>query len=307
MSAITQKTVHANGLDFAYLEAGTGPLVLLLHGFPDNAWTWQAQLEALASQGWRAVAPWLRGYAPTQVPSQPYYDRITLAQDVRELIGALNHGEPAHIVAQDWGAAITYGVLAMYPQAVRSAVVMAIPHVKAALGDALSPVQIQRAFHWWFFQIDGMAEQAVPLNDYAFIDFLWRDWSPKHQEEAHLAQIKRMLAEPGCLSASVGYYRALLRSDYRNPAHAALWPQLDAPIASATLALCGADDVRAEVMSKQADFFCGDYRYLEVPDTGHFLHREAPEAINALLLAWLAEQANTAPAQPLSSSFGTAP
>lgn len=284
------RRVVANGLEFAYLEQGTGPLVLLLHGFPDNALSWEHQITHLASHGYRVVAPWLRGYFPTAVPALPYYDRATLAQDVRGLIDVLNGGEPAHIVAQDWGAAITYGVLARHPECARSAVVMAIPHVKAALQESLLPEQIQRAFHWWFFQIDKLPEQVVPADDFAFIDYLWRDWSPHHQEKAHLAQIKHMLAQPGTLAAAIGYYRALLRSDYRDPALADVYDRLDDPIHVPTLAICGGDDIRARVMSRQSHFFDGPYRYVEVPGAGHFLHREDPHALNALLLQWLQEQ-----------------
>lgn len=289
---ITQKSVRANGLEFAYLEAGQGPLVLLLHGFPDNAWSWQAQMTALAEQGFRAVAPWLRGYYPTQVPAQPYYDRVTLANDIHALIEALNNGKPTHVVAQDWGAAITYGLLALHPNSVRSAVTMAIPHLKSALGEALTPSQVKRAFHWWFFQIDALPEQAVAMNDYAFIDFLWDEWSPRHREHAHIAQIKQMLAQPGTLAAAIGYYRALLRPDFRDPNSAVHWSRLDAPITVPTLAICGSEDTRALAMSTQERFFIGEYRYCEVPDTGHFLHREAPEAISVLVLDWLRQHSS---------------
>ena len=85
--------VHANGLDFAYLEQGSGPVVLMLHGFPDTAHTWSHQMPALAAAGYRVVAPFLRGYFPTAIPANGYYDKATLATDVAALIGALGGGE----------------------------------------------------------------------------------------------------------------------------------------------------------------------------------------------------------------------
>ncbi len=94
MSELREGTVKANGLEFAYLEQGQGPLVLLMHGFPDNAHTWSHQMPALAAAGYRAVAPFLRGYPPTQIPDGGYYDSATLATDARELILELNDGEP---------------------------------------------------------------------------------------------------------------------------------------------------------------------------------------------------------------------
>src|SRR5437868_11334932 len=99
-----QGRVRANGITFAYLEEGEGPLVLLLHGFPDTARSWSHQMPALADAGFRAVAPWLRGYPPTELPESGYYDRGTLATDARELIRALGGGEPCLLVGQDWGA-----------------------------------------------------------------------------------------------------------------------------------------------------------------------------------------------------------
>src|SRR5687767_8596914 len=114
--------VMANGVRYAYLEAGEGPLVLLLHGYPDNAHSWEHQLVALAAAGYRAVAPFMRGYPPTEVPPAGYYDRATLARDVEELIDALGGGEPCHLVGQDWGAAIGYGVLGAFPRRIRRAV-----------------------------------------------------------------------------------------------------------------------------------------------------------------------------------------
>ena len=88
--------IHANGLKFAYLEQGDGPLVMLLHGFPDTAHTWSHQMQALAAAGYRVVAPFLRGYPPTEIPSDGYYDKATLASDIAALIEALGGGAPVH-------------------------------------------------------------------------------------------------------------------------------------------------------------------------------------------------------------------
>src|SRR5262249_2848068 len=120
--------IRANGIDFTYLDNGAGPLVLLLHGFPDSARSWSYQTPALAAAGYRAVAPYLRGYPPTEVPREGFSDMGTLATDVAELIRGLGAGTPVQLVGQDWGAAITYSVVAAHPELVRRAVVMAVPH-----------------------------------------------------------------------------------------------------------------------------------------------------------------------------------
>ena len=118
--------LRANGLDFAYLEKGDGPLVILLHGFPDTAHTWDHQSSALAAAGYRTVAPYLRGYYPSGIPQDGFYDKATLATDIAALIRLLGGGKPVHLVGQDWGAIITYAVLAAFPELIRCAVVIAV-------------------------------------------------------------------------------------------------------------------------------------------------------------------------------------
>ena len=200
-----ERRVKANGIDFAYLEEGRGPTVFLLHGYPDNAHTWSHQIPALAAAGYRVVAPFLRGYPPTEIPEGGYYGRSTLALDVKELILALGGGEPVFLVGQDWGAGITYNVIAAFPELVRRAVAMAIPHAAQIRRTLLaSPKHVHEAFHWWFFQLPGLPEAAILANDMAFIDYLWNDWSPGHEDAAHIAEIKRMLARPGALAATLG-------------------------------------------------------------------------------------------------------
>ncbi len=100
----TSGHVQANGIRFAYLEQGAGPLVLLLHGFPDNAWTYRRQLEVLSRAGYRAVAPFLRGYAPTEIPADGRFDPATLGRDVHGLIRALSATGKAFVVGMDWVA-----------------------------------------------------------------------------------------------------------------------------------------------------------------------------------------------------------
>src|SRR5690606_12860439 len=122
---ISQGTVQANGLEFGYLECGTGPLALCLHGFPDSAWTWRHLLPELAGAGFRAVAPVVRGYAPTEVPSDGRYQTAALALDAGALHEALGGSSDAVIIGHDWGAIATYIAANHEPDRWRKVVTMA--------------------------------------------------------------------------------------------------------------------------------------------------------------------------------------
>ncbi len=281
------KHILVRGLNFAYLEQGEGPLVFLLHGFPDNAQTWSHQIPALVAQGYRVVAPYLRGYPPTDVGTGGYYDKATLVADVAALIQALGEGKPCHLVGQDWGAIIGYGVLAAYPELIARAVLMAVPHpgqVSKSLTDAK---HIQRSFHWWFFQLPDLPEKALAENNMAFIDYLWNYWTTEgYQDDAHLQSVKETLAQPGVLAATLGYYRAMFDVAKADPALADLRVLMARQIKVPTLALCGADDLRAELMQAQAQYFENEYDFKLIARAGHFLHREQPQAVTQQLLDW---------------------
>ena len=279
-------TVKANGIEFAYLEHGEGPLVLLMHGYPDNAWTWEHQMRALADAGYRAVSPFLRGYPPTEIPDGGFYDAATLATDARELIRELNDGEPAFYVGNDWGALIGYSLMRAFPDAVRRAFITAIPYPPAMAAFVTMPELVQHYFHVWFQLVPAIPEASIPMNDFAYVDYLWRLWEPGFDDPGHLARVKRTLSADGALAAALGYYRAMFDPSRADPALAEVTGRLGGPISVPSLLVFGEDDPLGRFADGHAPFFTGELR-IERPAGGqHFIHRSRADAVNGLMVSW---------------------
>lgn len=280
--------VEANKLRFAYHEVGKGPTVILLHGFPDIASTWDHQVPALYAEGYRVITPYLRGYTPTEIPKEGFYDKATLVEDIAALIKALSPNEPVYLVGQDWGAIIAYAVLAAYPELIKRAVVMAVPHPGQVAESLVNPKHIHRSFHWWFFQLPELPEKALAENNQAFIDYLWSYWTvASHSDQEHIQKIKETLKLPGVLPATLAYYRAMFDITKADPRLTLVREKMSRPIQVPTLALCGREDLRAELMMDQSQYFTGEYEFRLVDDAGHFLHREQADVVTQLLLEWL--------------------
>ena len=148
---------------FAYLEQGSGPLVMFMHGFPDNAWSYRKQLQVFADAGYRAVSPFLRGYAPTEIPADGVYDPIALGKDLEALIAALSDDGQARVVGMDWGGTSTFQALATAPSAIKAAVVMNTAHPITFSSIRKDPEAVRSIFHFYFFQTAG-ADSAVNIE-----------------------------------------------------------------------------------------------------------------------------------------------
>src|ERR1700712_667086 len=164
------KYVQANGVRFAYLEQGEGPLVMFMHGFPDNAWSYRKQLQVFADAGYRAVAPFLRGYAPTEIPADSIFDPIALGKDLEALIAALSDDGQARVVGMDWGGTSTLQALATAPSAIKAAVVMNTAHPITFSSIRKDPEAVRSIFHFYFFQLAG-ADSAVNIEGLPFVDY----------------------------------------------------------------------------------------------------------------------------------------
>lgn len=281
--------ITANGVDFAYLEKGEGPLVLCLHGFPDHAPTWEPLLDALAEAGFRGVAPWMRGYSPTSTPDNGKYHTQYLALDALALTDALASDDEAYIVGSDWGAGAVHAAVPHKPGRYRKCVTLAVPP-QAAMGASFlsSPDQWKRSWYIWFFGTP-LADIAFPMNDFAIIDKLWADWSPGFDPgEAFMRALKDVYAVDGG-QAAMGYYRDSFHARSAPEGEAAALAGGAMPIPM--LYFHGKTDgcLGIELIDENAlETALGPGgEYVFVDGAGHFMHLEKPDEVNAKIIDFL--------------------
>lgn len=287
--AIERIDVTANGITFGALSAGppSGPLALCLHGFPDTAMSWRHLLPALADAGFRAVAPWMRGFAPTGIPTDGRYQQGALVADGEALHDALGGDGRAVLIGHDWGAVAAYGIASFAPDRWRRVVTAAVPPSGAVGAGILDYDQLKRSFYMWLFQLP-LAELIVPIDDFAFLDRLWSDWSPGYDASEDLRAVKDALRDPVNLAAAIGYYRAALGTTEPDPALAAEQAALATTVPQPTLYLHGENDGCMGVdLGRSASAFLSSESRVEIVDgVGHFLHLEQPELVNRLIVDW---------------------
>jgi pimeloyl-ACP methyl ester carboxylesterase len=285
-----QRAITANGLDFAFLTEGpeNGPLALCLHGFPDTAHSWRHLLPELAHAGFRAVAPFMRGYAPTPVPPDGCYQVGALVHDANALHEALGGDADAVIVGHDWGALATYGAVAHQPERWRRAVTAGVPPT-ASIGMSLfTYAQLQKSWYMFFF-LSPLAELALPLDDYSFIDHLWRDWSPGYDGTWDVARVKESIGDPERIAAAIGYYRALYDATPETPAFPDEQAAMTLPTPKPTLYIHGRDDgcMLLSSIGSPLDFMAEGSELEIVDGAGHFAHLERPDVVNRRIMGFV--------------------
>ena len=260
-------------LDFHVVDEGKGPVVLLLHGFPDSSHLWRHQIPALVEAGYRVVAPDLRGFGESSRPvGVEHYAIPTLVNDVAELLDALAI-EKAHVVGHDWGAALAWAVAAILPQRTRSLTAISVGH--PGVFSRLPIEQRERSWYMLLFQFEGVAETLLSRHDWAFM----REWM-RNQGDVEYAIAE--LSRPGALTSALSWYRANVP-----PAAQLIETPLMPPVSVPTMGVWSDGDVflieegmvRSRAMVQGAPF-----RYERVEGAGHWVPLDVPEKLNALLL-----------------------
>jgi pimeloyl-ACP methyl ester carboxylesterase len=289
----TTRILKSGELAFTAYEMGEGPLVLCLHGFPDTPYTWRFLLPVLAASGYRAVAVTSRGYEPTSQPADGDYSMAALSEDVIGWTDALG-ADAAHLVGHDWGSSIMHAAAARAPARFQSLTALAVPHPAGfAAAVAADLEQIERSWYVFFFQALGLADRVIEQNDWAFLERLWRRWSPSWRDSGQdLKQVKAVFGRPGVKRAALAYYRTAFGPEHPRAAEAAqIWLR---PIGAPTLGLTGADDgcISPEVFraSMLPALFGAAPLVREIAGVGHFLHLEQPQLVADLVLAHLKDR-----------------
>jgi pimeloyl-ACP methyl ester carboxylesterase len=314
-TAMTPRMIDTNGIQLEAFEQGEGPVVLLLHGFPESAYSWRHQLPALAQAGYRAIAPNQRGYAGSDQPGAiEDYDVPTLVRDAVGVLDAIG-AEDAVVVGHDWGAPIAWHMALLHPERVRAVVGMSVPHGGRPSSPPLPRMQAifkDVFFYILYFQEPGVAEaeleQDVRRSLRMFYDSASGDAAPRgafaaHPKSARLLDTMRDCETlPEWLSeADLDHYSAQFEhSGFRGPINwyrnfdrnwqltsAIAGKQIEQP----ALFIAGERDPVLTFSAGQLERMpsqCADLRgSLLLPGAGHWVQQERPEQVNAALLEFL--------------------
>jgi epoxide hydrolase 4 len=283
---MTHRWIDIHGLRLHYVEAGTGPLVMLLHGFPEFWYAWRHQLPALADAGYRVVAPDLRGYNTSDKPPRvrDYRPRL-LVQEVADLIVAVGAGSAA-VAGHDWGGGLAWLLAMQQPERIQRLVVLNAPHPIRFLKGLRSPRQLRRSWYILAFQAPWLPERLLAARDFGALRRVLRQ-QPTRPGAFTAEDIDRYVAaaaQPGALRAAINYYRAAVRA---NPlAQVRSLRRVDSP----TLIIWGDQDrYLGRELAEPDRAWVPDVRVERIAEASHWVQADAPERVNQLMADFLLE------------------
>lgn len=274
--------IENNGVRLHYVAAGSGPLMLFLHGFPEFWYSWRHQLTEFA-QDYRVVALDLRGYNESDKPSgKAAYRMAELINDCVGVMRGLGYSRCV-LVGHDWGGAIAWSVAYAHPELLDELIVMNLPHPAKFAAGLQTPQQLLRSWYMAFFQVPLLPEWLFQVGDYWPIEQIFRGMAVRQDtfSDADIAAYKQAAAKPGALTAMLNYYRAMFDSQ--------LWQRSWDVLAVPTLLIWGEEDAAlGKELTYGTEDYVRDFHLRYIPSCSHWVQQEQPELVNRYMREFLA-------------------
>jgi pimeloyl-ACP methyl ester carboxylesterase len=262
-----------------YVEAGEGPLIVLLHGFPEFWFGWRQQIRPLAAAGFRVVAPDMRGYNLSSRPAGvAAYNADRLAADVRGLIQERG-AQSALLVGHNWGGTVAWATAMNHPEVVDRLAILNAAHPRRLLHGLRTPRQLRKSWYFFYFQLPGLPERHVRARHWRYLRHFLHDARPPYTPE-DIERYVEAWSQPGAATAMINYYRASVRQSPKR-AEAQL-----RPISAPTLVIWGQRDryLGPELAEPDRDDVPNLDRVERLPDASHWVHHDEPERVTQLLI-----------------------
>ncbi|MBI3217282.1 MAG: alpha/beta fold hydrolase [Mycobacterium sp.] len=292
MIEVTAPTVELRALTWG---PDDGPMALCLHGFPDTAHGWRALAPHLVDAGYRVVAPFMRGYAPSSVPADGAANIEAVMDDALRVRAALGPSDRDVLIGHDWGALAASGIAALPDKPFAKVVVMSVPPPAAFnpfgrvrdRGRLLArlPAQLLRSSYMFYFQLPWLPEHSARW----VVPLLWRRWSPGYDASTDIAHVRDALGDPANWRAALATYRATIRDTTPLPRYRHLHRSWISDPIVPVLYLHGADDgcMTADFTRWVSPILPTGSRAAIVEGAGHFLALEQPEAVGSRILEFI--------------------
>jgi epoxide hydrolase 4 len=278
------RDIITNGIRMHYVTQGEGPLVVLLHGFPEFWYSWRYQIPVLAEHGYRVVAPNLRGYNESDKPRKGY-DMGTLLLDIVGLIQALGY-EKAIIVGHDWGGALAWSFAIRYPAMTERLVVLNMAHPGAMMREFRTLKQLRKSWYIFAFQLPWLPEYLLLRNHASAIGRLIREAALQKGAfpDEETAKYQQAMSQPGSMTAALNYYRQVFRrlpTSYTGGTY-----DVNVP----TLLIWGEHDIALGIeLTTGLERWVKLLEFRPIPDSGHWVQQEQPQKVNQYILDFLGE------------------
>ncbi len=272
--------INTNGVNLHYVTQGSGPLMLMLHGFPEFWYSWRHQIPEFSSD-FKVVAPDLRGYNDSDKPaSQSAYVMNEFVKDVKGIIHGLGY-DSCVLVAHDWGGGIAWNFAYTYPEMVERLIIMNHPHYAKFSKGFQTPQQLLRSWYVFFFQLPVIPELYLQAQDYQFIENAFKGMAINKSvfSEEVIDAYKNAAAKPGALTAMINYYRNIF-SQFSNHN----WSVLEVP----TLMIWGEEDTAlGKELTYGTEAYVDDFQIKYIPNCSHWVQQEQPELVNRYMREFL--------------------